>query len=83
MKGTTVICLLLTLILLVMGVQTYGLFQKTQALETEMAGLLDELADMKTSIRAVAETSERINAVFGRLAEDGGLFGWLKQASGI
>ncbi|MGN0776840.1 MAG: hypothetical protein ACI4MM_09225 [Candidatus Ventricola sp.] len=79
MKGTAWICLLLTLILVLMGVQTYALWQKTQALEAALLCALDDLSVMKESISSIAEVSGALGSIWNRLAQEGGLLSFLTQ----
>ena len=79
MKGTAWICLLLTLILVLMGIQTYALWQKTQALEAALLCALDDLSVMKESISSIAEVSGALGSIWNRLAQEGGLLSFLTQ----
>lgn len=79
MKGTAIICLLLTLILALMGAQTYALWQKTQALEASLACALDDLSIMKENTRSIAEASDTMNGIIDRFAQEGGLLSFLRQ----
>ncbi|MGN1019754.1 MAG: hypothetical protein ACI4O7_05220 [Aristaeellaceae bacterium] len=72
MKGTTAICLLLTLMLVLMGVQTFVLWQKTQALEATLASTLDDLAALQESVSVIAEASETFSLLWNGLVQDGG-----------
>lgn len=79
MKGTALICLLLALIAALLGVQTYALWQKTQALEATLSDALDGLAAMQESLGAIAEASETFGGIWSRLSQEGGLLSFLKQ----
>lgn len=79
MKGTTLICLLLTLILVLMGAQAFVLWQKTQALEASLACALDDLSSMKESVRTIAEAGETFRDIWSRLTRESGLLSFLGQ----
>lgn len=77
MKGTSFICLLLMLILVLMGAQTYMLWQKTQALEVSLTCALDDLSAMKDSVRTIAEAGETLNGIWSRLTQESSLLSFL------
>lgn len=79
MKGTALICILLTLIVALLGAQSYVLWQKTQTLEASLSDALDGLSDVQESLGAIAEASETFGGIWSRLSQEGGLLGFLRQ----
>ena len=78
MKATRILCVLLTLAVVLLGVQTLALYQETQRLHEAEAQAMQRLERMDDSLGAIAETCQTFNSLWSRLNAEDGLLGFLK-----
>ncbi len=86
MKELRWIALILAVAVILMGIQTYGLFQQQKALqtaldqaETELAQIQEtELAQIQESLDNISETSQIFNRIWQQIEEKEGIFSLIK-----
>lgn len=78
MKELRWIALILTALTVLMGLQTYGVYQQKAALETALTQAESEMAQMRQSLSELSETSRVFNELWQQLTDGDGLLKWLK-----
>ncbi|MDY2770053.1 MAG: hypothetical protein SOU13_09075 [Eubacteriales bacterium] len=78
MKELRWITLILAVAVILMGIQTYGLYQQQKALQTTLDQAETELAQIRESIDSISETSRIFNEFWQQIEEKEGVFRWFK-----
>ena len=78
MKELRWITLILAVAVILMGIQTYGLYQQQKALQTTLDQAETELAQIRESIDSISETSRIFNELWQQIEEKEGVFRWFK-----
>ena len=78
MKELRWITLILAVAVILMGIQTYGLFQQQKALQTALDQTETELTQIRESLDSISETSRIFNEFWQQLEEKEGIFSWIK-----
>ena len=69
MKELRWITLILAVAVILMGIQTYGLYQQQKALQTTLDQAETELAQIRESIDSISETSRIFNEFWQQIEE--------------
>ena len=78
MKELRWITLILAVAVILMGIQTYGLYQQQKVLQTALDQAETELAQIRESIDSISETSRIFNRIWQQIEEKEGVFSWFK-----
>ena len=78
MKELRWIVLILAVAVILMGIQTYSLFQQQKALQTALDQAETELAQIRESLDGISETSQIFNRIWQQIEETEGIFSWIK-----
>ena len=78
MKELRWIALILAIVVILMGIQTCGLYQQQKALQTALDQAEMELAQMRESLDSISETSRIFNHIWQQIEEKEGVFSWIK-----
>lgn len=78
MKELRWITLILAVAVILMGIQTYGLFQQQKALQTALDQAETELTQIRESLDNISETSQIFNRIWQQIEEKEGIFSWIK-----
>lgn len=78
MKELRRIALILAIVVILMGIQTCGLYQQQKALQTALDQAETELAQMCESPDSISETSRIFNRIWQQIEEKEGVFSWIK-----
>lgn len=78
MKELRWIVLILAVAVILMEIQTYGLFQQQKALQTALDQAETELAQIRESLDGISETSQIFNRIWQQIEEKEGIFNWIK-----
>ena len=78
MKELRWIALILAIAVILMGIQTYGLYQQQKALQTALGQAETELTQIRESLDSISETSRILNTTWQQIEEREGIFSWIK-----
>ena len=78
MKELRWIALILAVAVILMGIQTCGLYQQQKALQTALDQAETELAQIRESMDSISETSRSFNEFWQQIEEKEGIFSWIK-----
>ena len=78
MKELRWITLILAVVVILMGIQTYGLFQQQKALQTALDQAETALTQIRESLDSISETSRIFNEFWQQIEEKEGIFSWIK-----
>ena len=78
MKELRWIALILAIAVILMGIQTYGLYQQQKALQTTLDQVKTELAQIREDFDGISEAGRAFADIWQQLEEKKGLFNWGK-----
>lgn len=78
MKELRWIALILAVAVILMGIQTYGLFQQQKVLQTALDQTETELTQIRESLDSISETSQIFNEFWQQIEEKEGIFSLIK-----
>ena len=78
MKELRWIALILAVAVILMGIQTYGLFQQQKVLQTALDQTETELTQIRESHDSISETSQIFNEFWQQIEEKEGIFSLIK-----
>ena len=78
MKELRWIALILAIVVILMGIQTCGLYQQQKTLQTALDQAETELTQMRESLDSISETSRIFNRIWQQIEEKEGVFSWIK-----
>lgn len=79
MKELRWIALILAVLVILMGVQTFMLYRQNEALNTALAQAQTDIAAMRDSLNEFSEIFQALRDLWQELAEKGGLLKWLNS----
>lgn len=79
MKELRWIALILAVLVILMGVQTFMLYRQNEALNTALAQAQTDIAAMRDSLSEFSEIFQALRDLWQELAEKGGLLKWLNS----
>ena len=79
MKELRWIALILAVLVILMGVQTFMLYRQNEALNTALAQAQTDIAAIQDSLSEFREIFQALRALWQELAEKGGLLKWLNS----
>ena len=79
MKELRWIALILAVLVILMGVQTFMLYRQNEALNTALAQAQTNIAAIQDSLSEFREIFQALRALWQELAEKGGLLKWLNS----
>ena len=78
MKELRWIALILAGAVILMGIQTYGMFQQQKVLQTALDQTETELTQIRESLDSISETSQIFNEFWQQIEEKEGIFSLIK-----
>lgn len=78
MKELRWIALILAVAVILMGIQTYGLYQQQKTLQATLNQAETELAQIRESLDSISETSRIFDEFWQQIEEKEGIFSWIK-----
>ena len=78
MKELRWIALILAVAVILMGIQTYSLFQQQKVLQTALDQTETELTQIRESLDSISETSQIFNRIWRQIEEKEGIFSLIK-----
>ena len=78
MKELRWIALILAVAVILMGIQTYSLFQQQKVLQTALDQTETELTQIRESLDSISETSQIFNEFWQQIEEKEGIFSLIK-----
>lgn len=78
MKELRWIALILAVAVILMGIQTYGLYQQQKTLQATLNQAETELTQIQESLDSISETSRIFNEFWQQIEEKEGIFSWIK-----
>ena len=78
MKELRWIALILAIVVILMEIQTCGLYQQQKTLQTALDQAETELAQIRESLDSISETSRIFDEFWQQIKEKEGIFSWIK-----